>query len=135
MQNYRAVGEVTPHGSNTSSINETPSPPMPTGTSPLGYSNDYSNFSSNWSSSPHTPNTSPHTYYSQNYSPAYYSQMQTEYLNPQAAQNHMQVMNNMTMSGTYQMAGYSHMGMAASHHQNFVSRHPSDCNVEFTNIV
>lgn len=135
MSHYRGVGESTSHGSNASSINETPSPPMAPGTSPIGYSNDYGGYSSNWSSSPHTPNTSPPAYYNQNYTPAYYTQMQPDYLNSQSAQNHMQVMNNMAMGGTYQMAGYGHMGMSPAHHQNFGTRHPSDCSLEFTNIA
>ncbi|EFA01320.1 orthodenticle-1 isoform X1 [Tribolium castaneum] len=127
MQSYRPTGNITPHGSNTSSLITTPSPSA----SPLAYQHEYNSF--NWTANGHGHNTSSHNYYAQNYAPTYYGQMQPDYLNSQTTQNHMQAMNN--MAGTYQMTGYSAMGMAAPHHQNFGPRHPPDCSMEFANMA
>lgn len=127
ITNYRNNGNLTPIGSNTSSVITTPSPPITPSSSnaPLGYQHDsYNSF--NWHSNGH--NSSPHHYYGQNYNPAYYSQM--EYFNQQGGQNQMQMANH--MGGTYQMTGYPGMSMAASHHQNFSPRHP-DCNLDYMN--
>ncbi|RZC33565.1 Spc7 N domain containing protein, partial [Asbolus verrucosus] len=132
IQSYRPAGNITPHGSNASSLITTPSPPMTPGSNPsLSYQHEYNSF--NWPANGHGHNSSPHNYYAQNYAPAYYGQMQPDYLNAQNTQNHMQAVNNMT--GTYQMTGYGAMGMTAPHPQNFGPRHPSDCSLEFSNMA
>lgn len=120
MANYKTNGNLTPLGSNTSSVITTPSPPItPSSNPPLGYQHDgYNSF--NWH--PNNHNSSPH-YYSQNYNPAYYSQM--EYFNQQGSQNQMQMGNHM---GGYQMSGYPAMS-----HQNFSPRHPTDCSLDYMN--
>ncbi|GJQ78736.1 hypothetical protein Trydic_g2770 [Trypoxylus dichotomus] len=97
---YRSNGNLTPAGSNTSSLMTTPSPPQTPSTNPaLTYQHEsYNSF--NWHSNSH--NSSPH-YYGQNYNPAYYSQM--DYFNQQGGQNQMQMGNH--MGSSYQMAGYA----------------------------
>lgn len=126
VTNYKTNGNLTPLGSNTSSVIATPSPPItPSSNPPLSYQHEgYNSF--NWHSNGH--NSSPHHYYSQNYNSAYYSQM--EYFNQQSSQNQMQVGNHM---GGYQMSGYPTMSMGSTHHQNFSPRHPSDCSVDYMN--
>nr|ANS54521.1 orthodenticle 1 [Onthophagus sagittarius] len=123
--NYRTNGNLTPIGS-SSSVITTPSPPMPSPSSnpPLSYQHDsYNSF--NWQFN-NTHNSSPHHYYGQNYSQAYYSQM--EYFNQPNAQNQMQVPNH--MGASYQMTGYPLT--APSHHQNFSPRH-TDCSLDYMN--
>lgn len=126
----RINGNMTPLGSNTSSVITTPSPPItPSSNPPLSYQHDsYNSF--HWQSNGH--NSSPHHYYSQNYNPAYYSQM--EYFNQQTTGHQGQVqMSTNPMGGTaYQMTGYpSSMTVSmGSHHQNFSPRHP-DCSLEY----
>ncbi|KAG5894206.1 hypothetical protein JTB14_038376 [Gonioctena quinquepunctata] len=128
IQNYKNNGNLTPLGSNTSSIITTPSPPMtPSSNPPIGYQHEgYNSF--NWHANGH--NSPPHHYYGQNYNPAYYSQM--DYFNQQNTQNQMQMGNH--MGGSYQMGSYPGMAMGStSHHQNFSPRHPSDCSLDYTN--
>ncbi|CAG9864510.1 unnamed protein product [Phyllotreta striolata] len=129
------AGNLTPLGSNTSSVITTPSPPVtPGGNASLPYQHDgYNTF--NWhhanghGSSPH------HHYYSgQNYNHAYYSS-QMEYFNQQAAgaaQNQMQ-MGHQHVGGAYQMGSYSGMGMPSGHHQGFSPRHPDCANFDYLN--
>ncbi|VEN44157.1 unnamed protein product, partial [Callosobruchus maculatus] len=127
VQSYKSNGNLTPLGSSTSSVMTTsPSPPMTPGSNPaLSYQHEgYNSF--NWHSNGH--NSSPHHYYGQNYNPAYYSQM--DYFNQQNTQNQMQMGNH--MGGTYQMGGYA-MSAAATHHQNFSPRHPTDCSLDYMN--
>lgn len=127
QMNYKTNGNLTPVGSNTSSVVTTPSPPMtpgtnpPTATSLPTYQHDNYNF--NWHANGHN---SPH-YYGQNYNPAYYTQM--DYFNQQGNQNQMQMSNH--MSSSYQMNGYPGMAMTATH-QNF-QRGPADCSVDYMN--
>ncbi|CAH1179190.1 unnamed protein product [Phaedon cochleariae] len=128
VQPYKNNGNLTPLGSNTSSVMTTPSPPItPSSNPPLAYQHEgYNSF--NWHANGH--NSSPHHYYGQNYNPAYYSQM--DYFNQQNSQNQMQMGNH--MGGTYQMGSYPGMAMsAATHHQNFSPRHPSDCSLDYMN--
>lgn len=125
----RVNGNLTPLGSNTSSVITTPSPPItPSSNPPLSYQHDsYNSF--HWQSNGH--NSSPHHYYSQNYNPAYYSQM--EYFNQQSSTHQSQVpMSNHMGGSAYQMSGYpSSMAVGmSSHHQNFSPRHP-DCSLEY----
>ncbi|KAL3284479.1 hypothetical protein HHI36_018640 [Cryptolaemus montrouzieri] len=120
-------GNLTPLGSNTSSIITTPSPPItPGGTNPaISYQHEaYNAF--NWHANGH--NSSPHTYYGQNYNPPYYSQM--DYLNQQNPQNQMQIGNHM---GGYQMTGYGSMSVPPAHHQNFAPRYATDCAADYMN--
>ncbi|KAF5297398.1 hypothetical protein FQR65_LT01329 [Abscondita terminalis] len=125
---YRSNGNLTPLGSNTSSVITTPSPPItPSSNPPLSYQHDSYNF--NWHTNGH--NSSPHHYYGQNYNAAYYSQM--EYFNQQSGQNQMQMGNHMS-SGYHQMGGYANMGMASSH-QNFNPRHPDCNNLDYMNQI
>ncbi|KAK4873273.1 hypothetical protein RN001_015302 [Aquatica leii] len=128
---YRSNGNLTPLGSNTSSVITTPSPPItPSSNPPLSYQHDSYNF--NWHTNGH--NSSPHHYYGQNYNAAYYSQM--EYFNQQGGQNQMQMGNHMS-SGYHQMGGYANsmtMGMATSH-QNFNPRHPDCNNLDYMNQI
>lgn len=124
---YRPNGNLTPLGSNTSSVITTPSPPMtPSSNPPLSYQHESYNSFANWHAS-NGHNASPHHYYGQNYNPAYYSQM--DYFNQQNGQNQMQMGN---MSGSYQMSGYHSMGMSSSH-QNFAPRVSSDCSMDYMN--
>lgn len=145
-------GNLTPLGSNTSSVITTPSPPItPSSNPPLGYGHDSNNLSSNSNYSNsfnwhNGHNSSPHHYhhYSQNYNPAYYSQM--DYFNHQQAAatvggNQMQMANHHHMGGSaaaaaayHQMGGYPTMGMSSSHHhhQSFSPRHP-DCSLDYMN--
>ncbi|CAH1107278.1 unnamed protein product [Psylliodes chrysocephalus] len=128
VQNFnKNNGNLTPLGSNTSSVITTPSPPItPSSNPPVAYQHEgYNSF--NWHANGH--NSSPHHYYGQNYNPAYYSQM--EYFNQQNNQNQMQMGNH--MGGTYQMGSYPGMTMTASHHQNFSPRHPTDCSLDYMN--
>ncbi|CAH0547714.1 unnamed protein product [Brassicogethes aeneus] len=130
---YRTNGNLTPLGSNTSSVITTPSPPItPSSNPPFPYQHESAYNGFNWHGNSH--NTSPHySHYPNhnNYNPAYYTQM--DYFN-QSAQNQIQIPNH--MNGSYQMAGYSGMGMSstAASHQNFSPRHPSDCsNMDYMN--
>ncbi|XP_072398634.1 uncharacterized protein [Diabrotica undecimpunctata] len=132
VQPYKNNGNLTPLGSNTSSVITTPSPPITPGSNPgsnpsvnAAYHEGYNSF--NWHSNGH--NSSPHHYYSQSYNPAYYTQM--DYFNQQNSQNQMQMSNH--MGGTYQMGNYPGMSMSASHHQNFSPRHPTDCSLDYMN--
>ncbi|KAJ8982306.1 hypothetical protein NQ317_001166, partial [Molorchus minor] len=127
VQNNTANGNLTPLGSNTSSVMTTPSPPItPSGNPSASYQHDYNSF--NWHANGH--NTSPHHYYGQNYNTAYYSQM--DYFNSQNCQNQVQV-GNPHMGGAYhQMGGYHSMGVSSSH-QNFSPRHPTDYSVDYMN--
>ncbi|XP_018334395.1 homeotic protein ocelliless isoform X2 [Agrilus planipennis] len=128
LNTYRSTnGNVTPVGSNTSSVIATPSPPItPSSNTSLSYQHDSFN-TFNWHTNGHSP--PPHHYYGQNYNAAYYSQM--EYFNQQNGQNQMQMGNH--MGGAYQMGSYSMtMGMSAGHHQNFSPRHP-DCSLDYMN--
>ncbi|XP_031356213.1 homeobox protein OTX2-A-like isoform X2 [Photinus pyralis] len=126
-------GNLTPLGSNTSSVITTPSPPItPSSNPPLSYQHDsYNSF--NWHTNGH--NSSPHHYYGQNYNAAYYSQM--EYFNQQSSQNQMQ-MGNHVSGGYHQMSGYGNgmtMGMTGTHHQNFNPRHPDCNNLDYMNQI
>lgn len=124
---YRPNGNLTPLGSNTSSVITTPSPPMtPSSNPPLAYQHESYNSFANWHTN-NGHNASPHHYYGQNYNPAYYSQM--DYFNQQNGQNQMQMSN---MSGSYQMSGYHSMGMSSSH-QNFTPRVTSECSMDYMN--
>ncbi|KAJ8952019.1 hypothetical protein NQ318_023460 [Aromia moschata] len=121
LQGYKANGSLTPLGSNTSSLMTTP---LAAGQQlPLQLARRQ------------RPQPLPHHhYYGQNYNPAYYSQSDYFQVNPgqQNAQNQVQMGNH--MGGTYQMGGYPGMSMsAASHHQNFNPRHPSDCTLDYMN--
>ncbi|KAJ8933110.1 hypothetical protein NQ314_014214 [Rhamnusium bicolor] len=129
--NYRHSGNLTPLGSNTSSVITTPSPPITPGSN--AYQNDCYN-SINWY--PNSHNTSPQ-YYSPNYNPAYYPQM--DYFSQPNCPNQMQMSNH--VSGTYQMTGYPSMPMSTTaHHQNLSNastrldpRNPADYNMDYMN--
>ncbi|XP_049819005.1 homeobox protein OTX2 isoform X2 [Aethina tumida] len=133
---YRSNGNLTPLGSNNSSVITTPSPPItPSSGHGFPYQHEASYNGFNWHGNGH--NTSPHYSYHpnhNNYNSAYYSQM--DYFN-QSAQNQIQIPNHVHTNGSYQMAGYSGMGMsAASTHQSFSPRHPthpSDCSLDYMN--
>ncbi|XP_023311676.1 homeobox protein OTX1 A-like [Anoplophora glabripennis] len=128
IQNFKSNGNLTPLGSNNSSVMTTPSPPMTPGSIPsVSYQpENYNSF--NWHSNGH--NTSPHHYYGQNYNAAYYSQM--DYFAQQNSQNQVSCNH---MGGTYhQMSAYPGMSMSAStHSQNFNPRYPADCSLDYSN--
>ncbi|XP_065161726.1 homeobox protein OTX2-A-like isoform X2 [Atheta coriaria] len=126
MPNYKTNGNLTPLGSNTSSVITTPSPPItPSSNPPLTYQYDSYNSFTNWHNG---HNSSPH-YYGQNYNhAAAYGQM--DYFNQQSGQNQMQMGNH--MGSTYQMGGYSAMSMAATHHSNFCQRN-CECSLDYMN--
>ncbi|KAJ8922173.1 hypothetical protein NQ315_004108, partial [Exocentrus adspersus] len=125
VQNFRNNGgELTPLGSNTSSVITTPSPPITPGSiPPVGYQQENYNWHAN------VQNSSSHYYYGQNYNTAYYSQM--DYYAQQSSQNQI-AMNH--MGETYhQMGAYQGMPMpSTSHASNFNARY-ADCGLDYQN--
>lgn len=129
-------GNLTPLGSNTSSVMTTPSPPITPSSNPSslgGYQHEtsassYNSF--NWHANGHS--SSPHHYYGQNYGQAYYN-THMDYFNQQNGQSQMQMGNHHHHVGSsyHQMGGYAGMTMT-THHQNFSPRHP-DCSLDYMN--
>lgn len=130
-------GNLTPLGSNTSSVMTTPSPPMTPSTSnpaALGFqqetpSTSYNAF--NW----HTngPSTSSH-YYGQNYGQTYYNTHMDYFNHQQNGQSQMQMgsHHHHVGSGCHQMSRYAGMAAMTPHHQNFSPRH-ADCSLDYMN--